>query len=598
MGSSPPPGRRHVRPERLIAPPIGTDEPESVSVPKNPVTLARSMITTLPSGHKPSMAPESKEKTQSKVELICSTCGKPVSNRARTDVTRYLSVESRCTCGSQERNPGEAEQSAGEIDPAVVENLQDKYEVLSLLGKGGMGSVYKVRDKELDRVFAIKVLHSELTGEQQAVKRFEQEAKASTSLTHVNLCAVYNYGVGKQGAHYLVMDYLDGKSLGEVLVDESYLGAPRAIDLFIQIAEALVHAHMKGVVHRDLKPNNILIEKKGDVELVKIVDFGIAKVLPTESKVTSSNLTQTGEIFGSPLYMSPEQCLGNHLDARSDIYAFGCVMYEALTGIAPFAAENPIKTVLKHINEAPVFIRNLREHFEVPDDLERIILHCLEKEPVARYQTAEELLSDLKKVRDKKPLKFKNDPLKKGAAKAKTKKPNYVAAATAGVAIGAVFIAILIFAPRPTPAPAPAKTAEPKLTGDPYTDAATLDGLSFQYFTQGEYEKAIPYLEFGLKVYKEGGRHFQNANQETGWLADQSQHIGKCYMMLKQYEKAVPYYQEALRLYNKIGKYKFFDEAVNDYVTVLKNLDRSEEADALKQEYDSLPYLGKLEKIP
>lgn len=545
------------------------------------------------------MDPEVKPKDKSSVELICATCGKPISDKAKGNVTRFLFAESRCTCQQPvlvETPAPPSPADPGTIDETVVQNLGDKYEVLGLLGKGGMGAVYKVRDRALNKTLAIKVLNPSLVEDKNSVKRFEQEAKAASNLTHANLCAVYGYGVGKQGAPYLVMDYLDGKNLADIIAQEGFLDVPRALDLFIQMAEALSHAHMKGVVHRDIKPNNIIVEKgEDDIELVKIVDFGIAKVLPSETKATA-NLTQTGEILGSPLYMSPEQCLGNKLDTRTDIYAMGCVMYEALTGKAPFQAENPVKIILKHINDNPVRISDLPGDYNVPRDFERIIFHCLEKTPDNRYQTADDLLLDLQRVRDGKALRFKRDPLSKPKASpdkptSRQKLPVIALAACIPILGG------IIWLNWSKETSSPVKTGA-ALTGDPYTDAERLDQLSYQYFVNGQYEKAIPYLEFGIKVYKEGGRHFQNPRQEDQWLADQIQHIGKCYLKMHDYQKAVPYYQKALRIYNKVGKWGLMDEAVTDYAAVLKELGKTDSAESLVNEYGKLPQQGKLSTIP
>ena len=280
-------------------------------------------------------------------------------------------------------------------------NLGERYEVLALIGRGGMGVVYKVRDKAVDKVFAVKVLNQDLVQDKVSVKRFEQEAKAASALTHANLAAVYDYGVGASGCPFLVMDYLEGHTLEQELAKEGYFDSERALDIFIQAAEAIADSHLKGVIHRDIKPGNIILEKsENGSDFVKLVDFGIAKVLPSEQKA-HENLTQTGDIFGSPLYMSPEQCEGNMQDRRSDIYSLGCLMYETLTGIKPFAAENPIKIILRHIHEDPkpisslTTVSNLPAQFKVPADLDKVVLRCLARDPNQRYQSAYELVNDL-----------------------------------------------------------------------------------------------------------------------------------------------------------------------------------------------------------
>lgn len=374
------------------------------------------------------MEVKQKEKTP-ELKVVCTQCGKPLKGKAQSAVTRFLSFESRCKCAEQ-REPAlekaadasslrlrsaptksadqlESRQSVSTLSDdelaRLKSNLSERYDILGLIGRGGMGAVYKVRDKELNKTFAIKVLNSELVTDKNSVKRFEQEARAARELTGANLVAVYDYGLGNAGAPYIVMDYLDGADLADVLAKEGYLDVPRALDIFIQLAGAVAHAHSKDVIHRDIKPSNIIIQQREhEVELAKLVDFGIAKVLPDESQRTQ--MTHTGDLFGSPLYMSPEQCLGNKLDQRSDIYELGCVMYESLTGQQPFLAENVIKTILRHINEDAPPIAGLDHDYKVPQNLERVVLRCLEREPANRYQTADDLLSDLHAIRDGKPI--------------------------------------------------------------------------------------------------------------------------------------------------------------------------------------------------
>ncbi|MFN8657162.1 MAG: protein kinase [Candidatus Obscuribacterales bacterium] len=383
---------------------------------------------------------------------VCSTCGKQIgSGKARSDVTRFLFWESRCTCVvpanelvlkliAEEAQRSEQPQSSQvpSIPEQVAKLLGERYEVIALIGQGGMGSVYKVRDVQLDKLFAVKVLNAHLVEDQAAYKRFEQEAKAASELTHANVVALYQFSRSETGAPFIVMDYLDGQDLSTVIKSEGYLDVPRALDIGIQAAEALAHAHMKGIVHRDIKPSNIfLLKTPGGMDYVKLVDFGIAKVAGNEQ--AGQHLTQTGEVFGSPLYMSPEQCLGNKLDARSDIYSLGCVLHEALTGKPPFAGQNPIKTILSHINDAPIAVSKAGS--QANEDLEKIVLRCLEKEPANRYQSADDLAFDLSAVKSGQAIK--PAPPKKAAPR--ERKPSRVLAAVAlGVPIVAVAVALVV----------------------------------------------------------------------------------------------------------------------------------------------------------
>ena len=264
-------------------------------------------------------------------------------------------------------------------------------QLVSKLGSGGMGVVYKAYHKAVEKTLAVKMLHSRLANDSHLVKRFQHEAKAASLMTHVNLASVYDYGLSEIGEPFLVMDYVDGVNLQEVLKAQKSLEIPRFLHIFRQVCDALSHAHMKQLVHRDLKPANImLVNSDGQPDFVKIVDFGIAKFLP-DSTTDEQRLTQTGELLGSPVYMSPEQCLGKMPDARSDIYSLGCVMYEALTGRPPFLRDNIVQTIMGHLGERPAAFSDVAPHRGVTPDLEKLIFRCLEKEPDKRFQSAQDL---------------------------------------------------------------------------------------------------------------------------------------------------------------------------------------------------------------
>lgn len=252
----------------------------------------------------------------------------------------------------------------------------------------------------MDRTVAIKMLHAHLISDAHALQRFQQEAKASCALTHPNIISVFDFGIAPEGQPYLVMEYLKGHSLSETLEREKTLRSARALHIFIQTCEALAHAHANGIVHRDLKPSNIVLTIAGeDKNFVKIVDFGIAKLLPAAGR-EAMQLTQTGEVFGSPLYMSPEQCMAQKLDNRADIYSLGCVIYETLTGIPPLVGKHSVDTIQKHVNEMPRPLRYANPDISVPDGMEPILFKALAKDPNQRYQSMQELKEDLQKVQD------------------------------------------------------------------------------------------------------------------------------------------------------------------------------------------------------
>ncbi len=286
--------------------------------------------------------------------------------------------------------------TASSSEPPELPLLGTRYEVQNLLGEGGMGVVWQVFDRELKAVMAVKVLKRALCRDAAAVRRFEQEAKAVSSLKHPSLVTIYGFGTTNDGLPYLSMEYLSGETLAAYLERKGTLDLAQSLNLFCQIAEALAAVHEAGIVHRDLKPGNIFLSQIDGVYRIKLVDFGIAKVQAVEGR-DAMTLTQTGEFFGSPLYMSPEQCKGEKIDGRCDIYALGCVMYECLSGVSPFQeqAENQLKLLLAQISSSPA---PFHTGLLLPESLKAVVFKCLAKEPSARYSTVQALLSDLERI--------------------------------------------------------------------------------------------------------------------------------------------------------------------------------------------------------
>ncbi len=278
------------------------------------------------------------------------------------------------------------------VDPMIGQVFADQYEILSVLGAGGMSVVYRARHRLMDRVVAIKLLHDD--SDKLAIERFKHEAKSSSALKHQNIISIYDFGiVGDQA--YLVMDCLEGQNLNEILEDIHHLTVDRAVNIFRQTCMGLEHAHKNGILHRDMKPSNLVLVKGEDgSELVKIVDFGIAKLLPNAGQ-QQTRLTQTGDIFGSPLYMSPEQCQAKPLDNRSDIYSFGCVMYETLTGVPPLRGDTAYDTMTMHVSQTPPAFNKVAPELNINKNLEALIFRCLEKKPEDRYQSVAELLQEM-----------------------------------------------------------------------------------------------------------------------------------------------------------------------------------------------------------
>ena len=259
------------------------------------------------------------------------------------------------------------------------------YQVLSPLGSGGMGEVYLAEDTRLGRKVAIKFLSPELVGDERAQKRLIKEAQAAAMLDHPNICTVYEVGE-EGGRHFIAMQYAEGETLA-ARIKSRPLQLREALDVAVQMADALAEAHARGIIHRDVKPQNVMLTPRGQV---KVLDFGLAKVagrqrVAASDAVTTGALTQNGAIVGTVLYMSPEQVCGEELDARSDIFSFGVVLYELVSGCQPFAAKSAAETIAAILTREPL---PLRHHVaSVPAALERIVGQCLEKEREQRAQS-------------------------------------------------------------------------------------------------------------------------------------------------------------------------------------------------------------------
>lgn len=273
--------------------------------------------------------------------------------------------------------------------------IAERYKVIEEIGRGGMGVVYRVHQLTLGRDMALKTIDAHDVKD-ATWRRFQKEAKASSLLDHPNLISVHDSGV-IQGKHpYFVMDYVQGTTLSKLVEEKGPLSVEEALPIFIQVCFGLAYAHDLGIVHRDLKPSNIMLIKPpgGGAYTVKIVDFGIAKLHQAEG-ADIQELTKTGEIFGSPLYMSPEQCLGIAVDHRSDIYALGCVFFEALAGLPPFMGNTALATMMQHQSEKPPTLKEATLGKEFPAGVETLISRLLEKDPEKRYQTLKAVARDM-----------------------------------------------------------------------------------------------------------------------------------------------------------------------------------------------------------
>ncbi|MCC7528804.1 MAG: protein kinase [Candidatus Melainabacteria bacterium] len=279
-------------------------------------------------------------------------------------------------------------------DPLLGTIFAEKYEILAVIGRGGMSTVYKARHTLMDSLVAIKILNSQLVSDPLHIERFTKEAKTLSSLKHLNIVQVFDFGIFDNAKPYLITEYLEGESLADVLQTTTHLSLERAVHIFLQICDGLMVLHKKGIVHRDLKTGNIFIMQENDArDVVKILDFGIAKMLGDNNQ--DQRLTKEGEVFGSPLYMSPEQCTGGEVDCRSDIYSFGCLMYESLVGAPPHVGASTLETLNKQVSEPTLSLRGIAPELTIPELLDSQVIKALSKNPFQRQQTVEELKKGL-----------------------------------------------------------------------------------------------------------------------------------------------------------------------------------------------------------
>jgi serine/threonine protein kinase len=277
-------------------------------------------------------------------------------------------------------------------DPLLGRVLSERYRILKKLGEGGMGVVYLAEHVVIEKKIALKVLFPDLTRRADLVQRFMQEAKSASRIGHENVIDITDFGQSPEGYVFIAMEYLSGQDLGQVLKASGRMPWARAQPIVLQIAKALRAAHERGIIHRDMKPENIFVLPRDDGrEFVKVLDFGIAKVMGLEEDVP--RLTRTGMIFGTPEYMSPEQAQGQQVDHRVDIYAVGCIMFHMLTGRVPFKADSFMGILSKHMIETPEPPRSLEP--TIDPAVEAVILKAMEKDPGKRFQTMRELVQEL-----------------------------------------------------------------------------------------------------------------------------------------------------------------------------------------------------------
>jgi serine/threonine protein kinase len=319
---------------------------------------------------------------------------------------------------------------ASELERGTI--FAQRYEVIEELGKGGMGRVYKVFDKKIKEVVALKLLRPEISSDQSTIERFNNELRLARKISHRHVCRVFDLGE-ENTSHFITMEYVPGEDLKRFIKRSGQLTAGKALTIAEQVCEGLAEAHHLGIIHRDLKPQNIMIDSEGNT---RIMDFGIARFLEGDG------LTTQGVMVGTPDYMAPEQAELEEVDQRSDIYALGIILFEMVTGRVPFEGKTPLSIAMKHKNQPPPDPRNFNA--QVTEELSQVILRCLEKERNQRYQSVEELLADLKDIKEGMPATKKIIPRLKSQTSDEItvtlKKKKFLIPALIVLAIIAVFV--------------------------------------------------------------------------------------------------------------------------------------------------------------
>ncbi|HEY7546889.1 MAG TPA: SUMF1/EgtB/PvdO family nonheme iron enzyme [Blastocatellia bacterium] len=311
--------------------------------------------------------------------MYCSGCGNKVAE----------SVRFCPRCGASQ-TPYEKAIIAGQ-QKLIGTSIGNRYRIDEKIGAGGMGTVYRARRLLIGDDVAIKVLHLEIMSDPHAVERFRREAQAAARLKHPNAVMIYDFGVSEDGLFYLVMELVEGQSLRQIIRERGPLSPQMATEIVSQVCVVLEESHRNNIIHRDLKPDNIIVSTTTEGFRVKVLDFGIAKL--RDISTTSANITKSGAMMGTPHYMSPEQCMGEELDGRSDIYSLGIVLYEMLTGVVPFNSPVSSAVIVQHVTQEPPPLRSI--NVSVSPKVEAVVMSALEKQREARPQTATDLTEQL-----------------------------------------------------------------------------------------------------------------------------------------------------------------------------------------------------------
>lgn len=402
---------------------------------------------------------------------VCPQCGRPGPRDAAVGTGELA----RCP----EHQLAFVEESALDEsgrDPMLGRTIAGRFVVLSLLGAGSMGAVFRARQEAVGRDVALKIVRRDRVYDQETKVRFEREARAMSALSSPHTVTVFDFGEVEDGALFLAMEMLRGETLGQRLRREKYVDWAEGVRFAIHALRSLAEAHREGIIHRDLKPDNLFLMRgaDGEDESCKVLDFGIAKLERDEYKVDQLE-TQAGTVFGTPRYMSPEQAQGSALDARSDLYTLGVIMFQMLTGRAPFLDEDAVVVMARHIKDEPPRFEEIAAERHIPDELEKVVRRALEKEPDERMQSADEFIRALEAVREARPRKFESTtntkalvPVSTTGARRTAKRAGHVlpVAILAGVAV-LTFAVVYAWRQSPDATRDLSSTAEPPVRARP-----------------------------------------------------------------------------------------------------------------------------------
>lgn len=429
--------------------------------------------------------------------------------------------------------------------------LQDRYRIVDRLGAGGMGLTFEAVDLSEEKTVAIKFLHPERISSAKDLRRFEREAKTASRLHHPGICRVIDFSALENEQPYLVMEFVEGTTLADCLEKEGQLEVADTFEIFIQISDALAYAHANGVLHRDIKPSNIMVAQQNGSLRAKLLDFGIAKSIASDESASQS-ITNTGELLGSPLYMSPEQARGAILDARSDLYSLGCTLYEVLTGGPPHLGQTPVATLLKRETDKPITLSEASLGKCFSQQLEQVVSRLLQVNPDDRYQTAAQIKEDLLLAREGRLPISPACPPPKPAKTLSTPLPSvrwhyHLLAVMIPILFGVFILSFFLSRPRQTIAPPPPfKNDLPPLT------AADEHKLNLEYIDD-HLKKGTSLCiqeQFGpaAKEFEQARELLVTERTKGAPMAQVTRGLSVCYTRLQRFSEARPLCEATVEL--------------------------------------------------